>query len=100
MSAKSAIRSPITPPRANSPGCSDLARAPLHFAHRAARGAGGERGVGLKRGRDIALAADRLPGGIALRLFRGAALGQLLVGDLEGDAAARGVRGGAIPGAT
>src|SRR3954447_24288609 len=98
MSAKSAIRSPITPPRANSPGRSDLARAPLHLAHRAARGAGGKRSVGLKRGRDVALAADRLPGGIALRLFGGATLGQLVVGDLEGDAAVRDVNGDAIAG--
>src|SRR5438034_6427230 len=58
-----------------------LLRAPLHLAHRAARGAGGECGIGLERGRHVALAANRLPGGIAFCLFRCAALGELLVGD-------------------
>src|SRR6185369_10304686 len=37
------------------------------------------------------LAANRLPGGIALRLLRGTAAGELLVGDLQRDAAVRDV---------
>ena len=36
-------------------------------------------------------AADRLPGGVALRLFRRTALGELLVGNLQRDAAVRDV---------
>src|SRR4051812_29627917 len=76
-----------------------LLHAPLHFAYRAARGAGGERRIGLQRGRDVALAVLRLPGGIALGLFRRAAAGELLVGDFKADAAVRNVDRDAVAGA-
>ena len=60
-----------------------------HDADGAARRARRQRGVGLERGRDAPLAAlRRLPAG---GILRGAAAGQLVVGDREANAAVRDV---------